>query len=330
LRILVIGGTRNLGHQLVLELLAAGHGVCVCNRGVTPDELPPDVERLRADRRDAPTLACTLGGRSFDAVVDTTLYDGPDASAIAELLDGRTGHYVFVSSGQVYLVRPGLARPFVEEDYEGAIMAAPPEGTPDFEEWRYGVDKRAAEDVLISAWETRRFPFTSLRLPMVNGERDHYRRIAGYLARLRDGAPIVIPAEGQLALRHVDGADVVQAIVRLLGTGPGAGRAYNISQDETVTLEEFLELLSGLAGRPIRVARVARKVLESNRLLPGCSPFSNRWMSELDNRKSKAELGVRYTLFARTVERVVRHYEQHGSPLPESYARRADELALAG
>jgi len=38
LDVLIIGGTRNLGHLLSLELLETGHQVTVFNRGQTPDE----------------------------------------------------------------------------------------------------------------------------------------------------------------------------------------------------------------------------------------------------------------------------------------------------
>lgn len=142
--------------------MEAGHHVIVFNRGQTPDELPADVTRLHGDRSDPTQLAQALGSRSFDAVVDTTLYNGITARAIAQLLDGRVGHYLCLSTGQVYLVRRGLQRPFAEEHYEGPLTDAPAPGTRDDEEWLYGVEKRHAEDALAHAWDTRRFPYTCL------------------------------------------------------------------------------------------------------------------------------------------------------------------------
>jgi nucleoside-diphosphate-sugar epimerase len=103
--ILIIGGTRNLGHLSALELLRVGHRVTVFNRGQPLDQLPSDVRRLHGDRSNPAQLAKALMGWSFDVVVDTTLYHGSDAQTITRLLDGRVGHYVFISTGQVYLVR---------------------------------------------------------------------------------------------------------------------------------------------------------------------------------------------------------------------------------
>jgi nucleoside-diphosphate-sugar epimerase len=327
--VLVIGGTRNLGYDLVLALRAAGSRPTVLNRGRTPDELPPDVERLRADRTDGRAFAAALGGRTFDAVVDTTLYDGAAAAAVVSELAARTGRYVWLSTGQVYLVREGLARPFREDDYPGPVMREPPSDGVDWADWRYGIDKRAAEDVLAQAWQARRFPVTTLRIPMVNSRRDHFDRLLGYVGRLRDGGPILVPDVPDHALRLVDGDDVVGAILMMLETGRGIGGAWNLAQDETVSLDGFLALAASALHVQARIVRVPRRRLEDAALLPGCSPFSDRWMSELDNRRSRSELGVRYTPLEQSLDRLVRWHVDHPERVASSYGRRGAELALA-
>src|ERR1700704_4666950 len=117
MRSLIIGGTRNLGPSMVQALMQEGHQVAVFNRGQTRDDLPEEVERLRGDRTDPEQLKRALGnrdhdGREFDLVVDTTLYTGAEAEAAVELFAGRAGRYIFLSTGQVYLVRVGGERPF--------------------------------------------------------------------------------------------------------------------------------------------------------------------------------------------------------------------------
>jgi nucleoside-diphosphate-sugar epimerase len=329
--ILIIGGTRNLGHLLTLRLLEAGHRVTVFNRGQTPDELPPEVTRLRGDRSDPAQLKQVLAGRSFDAVVDTTLYTGPDAQAVVEILAGRVGSYVFIGTGQVYLVRVGLSRPFKEADYaKGEPMVAPPvENSFDYQNWLYGADKRAAEDALAAAWQKRNFPYVSLRLPMVHSERDHMGRIYNYFLRLQDGGPILLPDHPHLPVRHIYGEDVVTAIMRVLEPGPWTGQAYHISQEETLALAEFLTLLAELANYPLGTITLDRALLEKHQLLPGCSPFSSLWMSELDNQRSKAELGLAYTSVRVYLEKLVAHYRTAQLPSPAGYQRRAEEVELA-
>jgi len=297
---LVIGGTRNLGPDLVLALTERGDRVTVVNRGLASGSVPAEVERLRADRSDPAALKAAIGRRQFDLVVDTTLYNGRDAQAIVGLLSGCAGRYVVWSTGQVYLVRTGLVRPFTESDYDGPLMPEPPEEhVGDNENWAYGVDKRAAEDVLHEAHAAQGFPYLALRMPMINSARDHYGRLAGYVHRLLDGGPILIPDDqDRLVLRHVYGGDVVTATLRAGAPDVPTGSRLNISQDESLSLEAMLAPVGVALGAPVRLVRRPRAELDRHGLLPACSPWSGSWMSALANDRSKAVLGMRYTAVA--------------------------------
>ncbi|HEV8493236.1 MAG TPA: SDR family oxidoreductase [Candidatus Angelobacter sp.] len=330
MRSLIIGGTRNLGPAIVHALLRRGDEVAVFNRGQTRDDLPEEVERLRGDRTDPEQMNSVLSGREFDLVVDTTLYTGAEAETAVELFACRAARYIFLSTGQVYLVRTGVKRPFKEEDYAGPVMEQPPKSnSSDYENWLYGFDKRAAEDVFARAWAERKFPFTSLRLPMVNSERDHYDRLYGYFLRIQDGGPLLIPEGDGAPVRHVYGGDVVQAIMRAAENDSSKGCAYNIGQDETLTLAAFLELLAQLMHCPLKIVRVRREELARQGLLPHCSPFSGLWMSSLENARSKAELRIEYTPVASYVKNLVDYFQAMPKRKIEGYARRALELELA-
>jgi nucleoside-diphosphate-sugar epimerase len=330
-RVLVLGGTRDIGHFAALELFALGHSVTVLNRGVTRDELPEGVERLHADRSASGALRRAIGTRDFDLVLDTTTYDRRDARDAIETFTGRAGHYAFVSSGQVYLVRAGVSRPYRESDYEGPLIPEPPSGTDDHDGWSYGIGKREAEEIFADAWRERRFPVTALRLPMVASERDPAGRIQAYIARLRDGGPLLLPLEPGHALRHVYVADVARVVAALAGGAEPAGEALNVSYGESLALRAFIELLAGAADREVEMIEVPRGLLEQEALLPGCSPFSSRWMSELDNTRSLALLDrhdLRYTPPAEYVRHIVRDYIDRWEPLgliPDGYESRGRE-----
>jgi nucleoside-diphosphate-sugar epimerase len=305
LKVLVVGGTRFLGYHLTWRLVAGGHEVTLFNRGRLDDPFGARVERLRGDRT-TDDLARLLQGRSFDAAVDFAAYEGRDAEEVVRVLGGRVGHYVAISSGQVYLVRAGCPRPSREEDYAGELMAPPPAGHADRGQWDYGMGKRAVEDVLAEAWESRRFPATRLRLPVVNGERDHSRRLEGYVWRVLDGGPILVPDGGGHRLRHVYSGDVVRALVGLLGNERTFGRAYNLCQDETPTLAELLTRLAEALGAPARLVPIPAPELEKAGLDPvAVSPFSGGWMSFLDPRRARAELGFTHRSVAEYLDRIV-------------------------
>ncbi|HEU5368583.1 MAG TPA: NAD-dependent epimerase/dehydratase family protein [Ktedonobacterales bacterium] len=330
MHILVIGGTRNVGYLLVWRLLAAGHRVTLLNRGSQTPPFHRQVEMLRADRA-TPDFARQLAGRSFDAAVDFAAYTAADArQALALLGDGRVGQYIFISTGQVYLVRETCPTPSREADYDGALMPEPVDPY-DLEEWRYGVYKREAEDLLARAWASERFPVTRLRLPMVNGERDHFRRIEGYLWRILDGGPILLPDGGANTVRHVYSGSVVKAIAGLLGQPATLGQVYNLAQEEMPTLAELVSLLAELLGAPARLLPVSAAQLQAVNLQPAdISPFSDRWMSCLDPSRARAELGFQHEPLASYLGKIVTSFLAHAPAAPpENYRHRPVELALA-
>ena len=331
-RILVIGGSRFMGLRLVWHLLAQGHAVTILNRGRSDDPFGPRVARLRADR-STPALRAALSGHSFDAAVDFAIFGGGDAKGAIEALAGRVGHYVFISSGQVYLVRESVARdaPLGEDTYEGPVMQ-PPEDPHDLAEWRYGVGKREAEDIFASAFTTMGFPCTALRLPMVEGERDPSGRLEGYLWRILDGGPVLLPDGGAQTVRHVYSGDVARTVGAMLGMTGTFGQAYNLCQEEMPTLRELVELLSDLAGAPDRLQAIGSGTLRAAGIRPeAISPFSTPWMSLLDPGKAQRDLGFRHTELRNYLGSIVAAwYARSAWRPPESYGLRAKELALLG
>jgi nucleoside-diphosphate-sugar epimerase len=226
-------------------------------------------------------------------------------------------------------VREGIERPFREDQFEGRIQPPPKANTFAYEEWLYGVGKRQAEEVFMKAHAEKAFPYTALRLPMVNSERDPFRRLYSYIIRLLDGGGILVPETPNYALRHIYGGDVVRVLEQLVESTQGLGRAFNISQEETVSLDEFLGILGEHLGVSPQIIRVKRSLLEANGFLPDCSPFSERWMSELDNTRSKEELGVEYTPLHDYLGVLVKHYHDNKPMPPVGYKRRPAELQLA-
>jgi nucleoside-diphosphate-sugar epimerase len=327
--VLLIGGNRFVGWLLAFRLLGAGHKVTLFNRGRLPDPFGGRVERLTGDRTTA-DLERRLAGHRYDAVVDFAAFTGEDGRRAAEILRGRVGHYVMVSTGQVYLVRENCSRPAREEDYEGPVMSRPTDPA-DLADWEYGIGKRACEDALAVAHARDGFPATRLRIPMVNGERDYFRRIEGYLWRLLDGGPLLLPDGGGHRVRHVYGAEVARFLADILARPATIGRAYNLAQEETPTLADLTSRLRHLVGSRAEIVPVPAERLRAAGLDPlALSPFSGRWMSFLDPGRAHRELGFRHEPLEIYLGKIVASFLAHPpSDRPEGYARREQERALA-
>ena len=328
-RVLIIGGTGNMGYYLSQRLAESGCDLTLLNRGITRDDLPRSIHRLHVDRTDHKQMRRALLAKAFDVVIDFVMYRGEEAQTAIELFRDKVDHFIVLSSGQVYLVREGLQRPYREDDYEGRLLPAPKQNSYAFEEWRYGMEKRDVEDRLSEAWARSKFPHTILRLPMVNSARDPYHRLFNYYLRLRDGGPVLVAETPNYVLNHVYALDVVKTIMHLIETGAGKGKAYNIAQDEHVSHQEFLSTMAGIMGTEAKSLQVKRGELRANGFMPDCSPFSERWMSALDNRRSKAELGIQYTSLSDYLTELVAFYDANSLAPPLTYRRRRAELQFA-
>lgn len=276
MRILVIGGNRFLGVELTARLLARGDDVTLLNRGTLSDPFGPRVKRLIADRgTDAFDRA--LAGTTWEAIVDLALFDRAQTERLLRVVEGRVGHLIVISTGQVYLVRtprPGIA---TEADFDGPVLEGPP-SPGEIEEWRYGVEKRDVETTLAAS----ALPYTTLRLPMVHGGREQKRRLDRVLWKLMDGAPIVL-TQPEAPLRHVFSGAVVRTIVSLLD-GDAKRRAYNLAWSEPLTARGFVEEISRAFGATPHFE------LRDHEAVP--SLFVNsRWMSALDASLAQRELG---------------------------------------
>lgn len=331
--VLIIGGTTFMGYELVLRLMASGTRITLLNRGRHPDPFGSRVERLVVDRT-SPEFAQALRDRTFDAAVDFAAFTASDVQGAAAALQQRVGHYIFISSGAAYLAGEGMALPcpypLSEGDYPENTRAAP-SGREDYNNWKYGADKRAAEAVLVHAYQTRGFPATRLRLPIVNGARDAGRRLESYVWRLMDQAPVLLPDGGNRPLRHVYVEDVVQCIAGMLGNSKTYGQAYNLSQDEQPTLQELLSLAADMLNTPKQFVSVPQEALEAAGLsLTRVSPFSGQWSSRLDAAKARDELGFRHQPLLQYLEKMAAAWFANwpASP-PRGYEARNLEITLA-
>ena len=106
MKILVLGGTRFFGIQLVWALLEKGHRVTIATRGLTRDPFGPAVERVIVDRTDPSAMKAAFSHRSFHTVCDDLAYCSNDVKTALDSL--HCSRYVMVSSAAVYSLRPGV------------------------------------------------------------------------------------------------------------------------------------------------------------------------------------------------------------------------------
>jgi 2'-hydroxyisoflavone reductase len=205
--LLVLGGTRFLGPEIVEAAKAGGWTITLFNRGKTNPGLFPDLEKLQGDRNGD---LKALEGRAFDAVVDTSGYLPRQVREAAALLGKSAKQYVFVSSISVYA---DLSRPGVDETGPVAILKDP--AVEKVTEETYGGLKALCEKAAEAAMPGR---VTNLRPGLIVGPNDGTDRFTYWPVRVARGGEVLAPDKPEDRVQFIDVRDLGKWIVKIIDT----------------------------------------------------------------------------------------------------------------
>ena len=245
LKVLFIGGTGIISSACARLAVERGIDLHVLNRGRTSHRpLPPEASVLHADLSDRASVRDALGDQEFDSVVNWFAFTREDVAADVELLRGRTGQYVFISSASAYQTPPARV----------PVVESTPLSNPF---WQYSRDKIACEDVLTRAYRDDGFPMTIVR-PSHTYDRTLVPFDGGWtaVARMRQGRPVVVHGDGTSLWTLTHHEDFARGFVPLLGHPRTLGEAFHITSDDVLTWNQIAQALAAAAGSDLRVVHV--------------------------------------------------------------------------
>jgi len=259
--VLIIGGTRFVGHYTALALRDAGHAVSVFTRGLHPIDLPEDIEHIKGDRNVSTNLQSAAAASDWDVVWDNMSYTAEQARSAVTAFDGRCGLFIHTSTLAVYSVCDGIVSPYREDDFgHGRPLLERRQVYP----YDYGIQRREGEEVLQRAHARSGFPFVSMRLPAVLGPRDYSLRAWSYWRRILEDRRIILPDAGIEMHRSVFSGDVVDALLAIVEHGSElAGNAFNLAGREIVSLRHFIIASADVLGVDVEIIDLPRSALES-------------------------------------------------------------------
>ena len=203
MRILVIGGTRFVGHAMADAALAAGHAVTLLHRN--PTEELPGATHLLADRGGDLSV---LADGHWDATIDVCAYAPSQVRRLHEALGDRGGHHLFVSTVSVYREPPG---PDADED--SPLFDEPADGTEEVTNETYGPLKVACERVARESYGDD--ALAVIRPTYVVGPRDMTARYPWWPLRAAQGGPMIAPGPLDAPMQCIDARDMGAWTVRL-------------------------------------------------------------------------------------------------------------------
>jgi len=266
-RALVTGCAGFIGSHLTESLLAGGFEV------VGVDALTENYDAASKRRN----LACATQHDAFrfihaDVADAGALLDGIDVvfhlagepgvrGSWGERFDVYTRRNVTATQRLLDALEPGVRFVYASSSsvYGDALRLPTGEGVAPRPLSPYGVTKLAAEHLCVLYASERGLDTISLRYFSVYGPRQRpdmaFRRFCEAIAARE---PITLFGDGRQTRDFTYVHDVVAATRAAGEAGRGGGRVFNIGGGARVSLNRVLELLAGLAGRPLDVRRGAR------------------------------------------------------------------------
>lgn len=233
MRVLVLGGSRFLGRNLVRALINKGHDITIFNRGNYPDSrIPKGVKIVHGDRSNKLHLE-RLGRSRFDTIFDTSGYFPEQISLAVDRFQGNCDHYVYCSSAVVY-AEP-VTFPLREENLLGSWPV-----------WgEYGENKRACEEVIWNARKKTGFPVSTIRPVYILGPDNYLNRESFILERLLSNSRIIIPGSGTALIQFIFVDEVAHILMTMMeNVDRTIGKSFNCCGDEFVTLNGFVSLFA--------------------------------------------------------------------------------------
>ncbi|MEF3306766.1 NAD-dependent epimerase/dehydratase family protein [Paenibacillus sp. GYB003] len=248
MNILVLGGSRFFGKQLVRRLVDDGHEVTVATRGFQKlDELKKKVRHAIVDRSDWDSMKGAFSGRSYDVIYDQIAFNAQDAKIAVDLFTGRVNRYVFTSTMAVYDGREEILdeRAFDPIDYKVDLT---------MDRFMYGLStdramykegKRQAEAYL---YQNATFPVVAVRPPFVISHEDDYTgRFMFHVHKIVNCEPISLV--GSSPVSFVSAAELAE-FLEYAGTNSDFKGPVNASNTGWLDSEQLSRKIGDLLGVP--------------------------------------------------------------------------------
>lgn len=233
MRVLILGGTQFVGRHIVEALLSSGHEVSILTRGITPDELPVEVERLRSDRDEGVPGLKALKNRYWDACIDVSGLTPRQVRPSAELLRESVERYVFISAVSVY--GDPDKRPVLET--HPLLSPAGEDVTEITNSVIYGSLKVTCENIVRDIYDDR---CTILRPQIVAGRYDPFDRFSYWVRRAMQGGEMLAPGNGTDHLQVIDACDLARFVETVISKNTRG--IFNVT-GQRITWSDFMKIL---------------------------------------------------------------------------------------
>ncbi len=289
---LVIGGTGPTGPPLVDGLLDRGYDVTIFHTGRHELADGPDIPHVHGNPFDATSIKEALSDRRFDVAIATY----GRVRLLAEHLAGRCDQFLAVGGTPVYdgYVNPmsrfpsGMDIPVRESSHP---LVAP---TDERNSGYRTAPIRRTEDAVFALGAEGAFRASYLRYPTIYGPRNPHAWEWTVVRRVLDGRPwMILSDDGRGIHSRASARNAAHAILCAVDQpDAAAGKAYNVADEELVSIRQWAELVADAAGRRLEIRSVPGELPS-----PGWAVMAFGYQATascvLDTSRIRDELGYR-------------------------------------
>jgi len=309
-QLLVIGGTKFIGRNLVDELLKrAQFEITLFNRGQTNSHLFPNVNKIKGDRGTSDIKQ--LGNQQWDYVIDLSSYYPNNLEATLEVLNtNQIKRYVYISTVSVYDIQSKLE---TLHDETKAIKACSPDQEVDPSWGSYGERKAECERIL----QKSDLDYLILRPSITYGPHDHTDRFYYWLYQVGKGKPIMRPQNHHTLGSYTYVKDLVNIIVYALMIQEHSN-IYNIVSHSEISIGQIIDYASEILQiRPRIIDAPSEFITKNNIKAYSDIPLwlDSNWHT-FSNEKMKQDFNIPMIEFKSSMQETLAFYQNKKWPEP--------------
>lgn len=322
-KILILGGTAFVGRILTEELIKAGETPVLFNRGKRNPGIFPELRKITGERNSDDIKQ--IANESWDVVIDFSCMFPDNLDEITEMLKGKAGRYIFISTVSVFpMDNPDEWKHAKTED--DATLSCTPEQrvNPDVMA-TYGEKKAECERVLLS----KDMDSVIFRPSLIYGRFDYTDRFYYWLYKCKTQNKILLPHGGQdrfTATYSEDFAGMIKSAI----FAEKHNKVYNASTHKPVSIWEYLDLTCRLLNTIPDFVSALPDFLEENKVTPWQDlPL---WLGGMDmmvdNSKAVKDFNLKMQSFEDSLKGCIEYYTSLGwkPPVTGLAAEKEQEL----
>ncbi|MEM8508442.1 MAG: NAD-dependent epimerase/dehydratase family protein [Bacteroidota bacterium] len=312
--ILLLGGTRFVGRNIVEKLLEIGkYDITLFNRGTSHPDLFPDIETIKGDRKNGEDLR-RISAREWDVVIDVSSYWAGALEQQLALQYGKIGRYIYISTASHYQF--DKENPHLIKETEALVPCTAAQKVSEDIAF-YNQNKAECERILQNQKD---LDLIMLRPGLIIGKYDYTDRLYYWFHKLKHQTDILIGNNGENLLSYTHVSDLADLVTRSIEV-KNQFNVYNIPSFIT-SLKDLITIASEKLDIGVNLISATPEFLERH----GIRQWTDLplWLASdfltLDNSRVLSDFDFSFSTVSETVDQLLAYYgkiKQWESPKTE-------------